>query len=362
MLRRCFTSQRDSFNSVRIVDILSTNIHKNLALENYLFNFEGLKVPTLLFWRNDKTIVIGKHQNPWKECYLDRIERDGVTLARRKSGGGAVYQDLGNSCFSFLIPIYDEGILPLDTRKSNNDIILRTMKGFDIDAKVSGRNDLEVNGKKFSGSAYELDLGGKFSQKKALHHGTILLEVNFGELNNYLNPSKPKLRSKGVDSVVSRVINLKDLNPSLTHQAVGEALKREFKREYDWCQATEETIEEPLAYHPKVGETFQKWTDAKWVIGQTPEFSNNLETRFDWGTVDVFLEVEAGVIVSGKVFSDSLFPGMIDALNDELNSKHYDYSANGFRLLEEILSHRFADNAQVLPMIKDFCNWIIAQI
>jgi lipoate-protein ligase A len=97
--------------------------------------------------------VIGKHQNPFKECYMNRIEQDKVEIARRKSGGGAVYQDLGNTCFSFFIPIYDE-TSPLDTRVKNNEVIINALSSLDIEAKISGRNDLEVDGKKISGSAY----------------------------------------------------------------------------------------------------------------------------------------------------------------------------------------------------------------
>ena len=107
---------------VRIINLLSNCINQNLAYEDYLFHHDDLKYPTLMMWQNNKNIVIGKHQNPWKECYLQKMERDGINLARRKSGGGAVYQDLGNSCFTFLHPIYDN-TPPLDTKNKNNVII-----------------------------------------------------------------------------------------------------------------------------------------------------------------------------------------------------------------------------------------------
>ena len=107
---------------VRIINLLSNCINQNLAYEDYLFHHDDLKYPTLMMWQNNKNIVIGKHQNPWKECYLQKMERDGINLARRKSGVGAVYQDLGNSCFTFLHPIYDN-TPPLDTKNKNNVII-----------------------------------------------------------------------------------------------------------------------------------------------------------------------------------------------------------------------------------------------
>jgi lipoate-protein ligase A len=336
----------------------SNNIAANLALEQHLYSHEPLKTPTLLLYSNDKTIVIGKHQNPWKECFLDRIEQDGVMLARRKSGGGAVYHDLGNLCFSFLTPVFDEKTAPLDTRKKNNEVITRALKHFGIDVKVSGRNDLEANGRKFSGSAYQLDLGGKFTQKKALHHGTILIDLKMGELSKYLNPSKPKLKSKGIDSVISRVINLKEINPEITKDAIQQALRKEFLSEYLWCSSTDETVHDPLSYHDNVKTIYQQWTAKEWVLGQTPEFTNNFETRFDWGIVDVYLEVKGSEILSAKVFSDCLIPDLIDTLNDELNSKAYHYTSESVDHLADILRFKFDSQELHLKAIEDLRKWI----
>jgi lipoate---protein ligase len=242
---------KSSFNTINLIDCKSQNIYQNLALENYFFHHAQLLVPTLMMWRNDKTIVIGKHQNPFKECFMNKIHEDGVKIARRKSGGGAVYQDLGNTCFSFFIPIYDD-TSPLDTRNFNNKVILKALDGFGIKGEISGRNDLEINGKKFSGSAYQLDLGGKNRRKKALHHGTLLLDVQFDDLWKYLNPNKKKLESKGVDSVVSRVMNLCTINPELEHELISTAMFESFKNLYDWCEPTSQTITDPFSVSPHV--------------------------------------------------------------------------------------------------------------
>ncbi len=111
LLRRICPQQMRAFSSaaksesISIVTTTSNNIVFNLATEEFLFENAKILHPTLFLWRNDKTIVIGKHQNPWRECRIKEMQRDGVNLARRKSGGGAVYQDLGNTCFSFLDPL-----------------------------------------------------------------------------------------------------------------------------------------------------------------------------------------------------------------------------------------------------------------
>lgn len=174
-----------------------------------------------------------------------------MSLARRKSGGGCVYQDLKNTCFSFFIPIYDT-TSPLDTREQNNIIILDALASLEITGEVSGRNDLLVDGKKFSGSAYELDLGGVKVRKKALHHGTLMIDVDVNAVWEYLNPNKKKLESKGVDSVISRVTNLIDHYPSLDHAKISDAMFSAFAKHYNWCEVQHEVLEEPLKYDSKV--------------------------------------------------------------------------------------------------------------
>lgn len=91
--------------AIDIMHAESTDINFNLATEEYMFDHLNIVNPILFLYRNSKTIIIGKHQNPWKECKVQNLERDGVVLSRRKTGGGCVYQDLGNTCFSFLNPI-----------------------------------------------------------------------------------------------------------------------------------------------------------------------------------------------------------------------------------------------------------------
>lgn len=174
--------------------------------------------PVLFIWRNTKTIIIGKHQNPWKECRVQLLEADNVVLARRKSGGGCVYQDMGNSVFSFLNPIAD--FSKEDYKTMNNSVLIESLTKIGVvGAEPTGRNDICVNGRKVSGSAYKLSLGRRDgSGRKALHHGTMLLDLDLKALEKYLSPNKAKLLSKGVDSVVSRVLNLKEVVPHLTHE------------------------------------------------------------------------------------------------------------------------------------------------
>lgn len=131
---------------LKILRTLETNIHFNLATEEYLFEQAALPCPTLFLWRNSPTIVIGRHQNPWKECRGELMKKEGVLLSRRKTGGGAVYHDLGNTCFSFLTPYAQSQ--EYDYKTVNNSILIKALAKLGVPAEVSGRNDLTCEGKK----------------------------------------------------------------------------------------------------------------------------------------------------------------------------------------------------------------------
>ena len=144
-------------------------------------------------------------------------------MARRKSGGGCVYQDLGNSVFSFINPVDD--FAKTDFKTMNNEVLLKSLERFGIKGEASGRNDLVVDNKKISGSAYKLKLGrADGGGRRSLHHGTMLLNLELGALGKYLSPNKKKLESKGVDSVVSRVMNLSEVNPEIDHARFCDSL------------------------------------------------------------------------------------------------------------------------------------------
>lgn len=216
------------------------SIFHNLAYEEFLL--ANPQAPILCMYRNDKTIVIGRNQNPFKEIHIDRMHTDDVQLCRRKSGGGAVYQDLGNTCFSFITPDRSG----TDFKARNNSIILRALSALGVDALVSGRNDIILDYKKISGSAYKIQTTG--SQTISLHHGTMMINVDKDAIFRYLNPNKAKLQSKGIDSVSSRVQNLQEIDPDISHEKFIDAIRKSFYKEYPDAETTEidsmpETVE-----------------------------------------------------------------------------------------------------------------------
>ena len=206
--------------SIALYEGLSVDPHYNLAVEQHLLETVREGQCILYLWQNRNTVVIGRNQNPWKECRTTLLNEEGGHLARRLSGGGAVFHDLGNLNFTFLVPQED---YDLDRQLT---VIQKAVRSLGIPAEKSGRNDILSEGRKFSGNAFYKHNG------KAYHHGTLLLDVDMDRLSRYLNPSKAKLRSKGVDSVRSRVVNLKEIRPDLTLEMLKEALYRSFGEVY----------------------------------------------------------------------------------------------------------------------------------
>ena len=197
------------------------NPYKNLAVEEYLLLHCEDKECILYLWQNQNTVVIGRNQNAWKECKVTKLEEENGYLARRLSGGGAVYHDLGNLNFTFLVN-KDEYSL-----EKQLQVIINAMGRLGLKVEKSGRNDILIDGKKFSGNAfYE-------QEKHCYHHGTIMVDVNKEILSRYLTVSKDKLKSKGVDSVKSRVTNLREYLPKLTLEELKKALRESFEEVYN---------------------------------------------------------------------------------------------------------------------------------
>ena len=267
----------------------SCDPYVNLATEEYLLA-RAENAVILYLWQNENTVVIGKNQNPWKECKTTLLEKEGGRLARRLSGGGAVYHDLGNLNFTFLMP------QPLYDLEKQLAVIQGAVRRLGIDAERSGRNDILAQGRKFSGNAFYKN------GKAAYHHGTLLVEADMEKLSRYLSPSKAKLQAKGVDSVRSRVGNLKELNPDITIQALKEALVQAFSGLYAPPERLALTAEDRRAIE-NLAEKYRSW---QWNYGQKLPFTVECEQRFPWGTVQLQLQVENGIIRQSKVYSDAM--------------------------------------------------------
>lgn len=190
----------------------NTSPYYNLALERSLFDFVDEDTVILYLWQNSHTIVIGKNQNAYAECKVDAFISAGGTLARRPSGGGAVYHDLGNLNFSI---ICEESIAKEHTYQR---IVKEALDYFGIVSEFNGRNDLTVDDKKFSGNAFYV------KDDVLCQHGTILINSDFKELSKYLTPDISKLERNHVKSVESRVVNLSEISDKITVESMKEAM------------------------------------------------------------------------------------------------------------------------------------------
>ncbi|MFQ2558196.1 lipoate--protein ligase [Aeromonas caviae] len=320
----------------------------NLAVEECIFRQMDPAQRVLFLWRNANTVVIGRAQNPWKECNTRRMEEDGVTLARRSSGGGAVFHDLGNSCFTFMAgkPEYDKSV--------STAMVLEALKRLGVEAFASGRNDLLVatpdGDRKVSGSAY------RETRDRGFHHGTLLLDADLGRLAHYLNPDPKKLAAKGISSVRSRVANLCELLPGISHERVVQALCEAFFAHHGTRVTPEHISPERMPDLPGFAETFARQRSWEWNFGQAPAFSHLLEERFPWGGVELHFDVEKGVIGRVQIFSDSLEPAPLDALAGRLPGVAYRPEA-----IDDLLQGwraDFPEHAELEP----FCHWLLAAL
>ena len=235
--------------------------YANLACEERLMDMIRPGDMALYLWQNENTVVIGRNQNAWKEL----LEAEGGRLARRSSGGGAVFHDRGNLNFTFAADPER-----FDVRRQLG-VVLDALAGLGIEAGFSGRNDLvAADGRKFSGNAF------KHTKTCSMQHGTLLVDVDMDKLGRYLNPPRAKLQAKGVASVRARVCNLTELCPGLTVARLREGLVRSFLTAYGEARLLEQARFD-------IADLRARNASWEWNYGLTPAFDARLETRFPWG-------------------------------------------------------------------------------
>ena len=291
---------------VRVLSFLrgeGSNPFPNLALEEALLGRVEPGECVLYLWQNQRTVVIGRNQNPWKECRVRLLEEDGGRLARRLSGGGAVFHDLDNLNFTFLLRREDYDV-PRQTQ-----VILRAMELLGLRPQATGRNDVTIQGRKFSGNAYYR--GGE----ACYHHGTLLLAADREAMERYLSVGREKLRSKGVDSVKSRVAGLREFLPGLTLPELEGAILRAFGETYGG---------EPRPFDParldreELSALTEKYAAWEWRFGREIPFSDEAALRFPWGEARLQLQVEGGRVRAARFWSDGLDTGLFPRAEEAL--------------------------------------------
>ena len=265
--------------------------YENLSIEQYLLETLQPGQCILYLWQNQNTVVIGRNQNPWVECRTSLLGNEDGKLARRLSGGGAVFHDLGNLNFTFLMSDEDFNI------EKQLSVIGQACALTGIETEYSGRNDILAQGRKFSGNAFY------HSRGHAYHHGTLLIRADMDKLQRYLNPSKAKLTAKGIASVRSRVMNLTELCPDLTIAQMKTNMQRAFAQVYG---LPVQTLQLPDAARSQIAETKGHISSWEYLYGTPLPFTCQMEQHFSWGTVQLHIQAKSGIIQAVKMYTDAM--------------------------------------------------------
>ena len=286
----------------------SVDPYYNLATERTLFDLCPEDSLILYLWQNEMTVVTGRNQNALRECRVSLLTEEGGRLARRLSGGGAVFHDLGNLNFTFILPRRD-----LDIPRQSG-VIVSACRALGVSVGLSGRNDILLDGKKISGSAYYK------SGERAYHHGTLLIKVDPELIGRYLSPPSEKLRAKGVSSVRSRVTDLCSAKPELTVKEAEKALIEAAVREYG-LEAKE------FVFPPAAEEERQNlctlYSSKEWLFGSDAPASFSFELTFLWGSICIELSAERGIITGAKVYTDAMDPELAKTVERSLLGREF---------------------------------------
>ena len=294
----------------------------NLAIEEYAVKYLDINETYLLFYINDPSIIIGKNQNTIEEINTEYVNRNGIHVVRRLSGGGAVYHDLGNLNFSFITK--DDGESFHNFRKFTEPVV-KALQNIGVNAELSGRNDLLAGGRKVSGNAQFSTKGRMFS------HGTLMFNSEIENVVSALKVRKDKIESKGIKSIRSRVANISEfLENKMTIEEFRTLLlnyifNNEEIKTYDLTEEDWKVIKQISE------DRYKNWD---WNYGKSPKFNYQHSHRFPVGHIDVRLEVHKGIIKNCKIYGDFFGVDDVKELEDSLIGTQYEKAA-----LEEVFSN-----------------------
>ena len=351
--RNCVTTRR---KSVLVYRSTSVDPFVNLAFEDLIHDqVDHANTKILFLWRNEPTVVIGRHQNPWKECNLELIKSKGINLVRRKSGGGTVYHDPGNLNFTFFTD--RQGY----NRKRNLEFIANFLKYFyRFDVSLNERDDLVLETKyKISGTAAKLGLN------KAYHHCTLLCNIDTTVLDSVLRPNYTSIDSNATQSVKSKTKNLFNTSDSFDWEEITKELAKAFVGQY---QSRDNSLNsnnclidvDPLLIDKsqeilKRRDDFTGWD---WNYGKTPEFSFQTQKQFPFDTVSLKLTINKGLISQVDInCNNSMIEIIISNFVEKLLGNRFERSdilaTLSYQLSNESFTQSQEDNVR-----KEIAEWI----
>lgn len=318
----------------------------NLAIEYYLLNEVVLDEPILLFYINDNSIIIGRNQNTYEEVNTDYVEENDVTVVRRFSGGGAVYHDMGVLNFCFLTK--DDGQSFRDFKKFTTPVI-NALHQMGVDgAELRGRNDLVIDGKKFSGNAMYAKNG------RLTSHGTLMFDSQIEAVVNALKPKKHKLESKGIKSIRSRVTNIKPFLDD-SYQYMNAKDFRDKLLLYIFDTDKSEDIKEYVLTEEdwkKIDAFAEQYTaNWDWNYGKSPAFDMERSERLSVGTVEVKMNVRKGVLEDIRIYGDFFGLGEIEDVENKLKGIAYNKESIK-KAVDEIDIHKYFGQMDSQELVK----------
>lgn len=295
---------------MKFIENNSIDPHYNLAFEEYIF--KNLDEDIVLLWQNGPSIIVGKNQNTIEEINMDFVKENNINVVRRVTGGGAVYHDLGNLNFSFITKAESN----LIDFKTYNVPIIKALEKLGVNCELSGRNDIVIDGKKFSGIAQSVNRG------RVLNHGTLLFDSKLDTLSKALNVKRDKIESKGVKSVSSRVTNIKpyvkdDIDVLQFKQVLLKNIFEYFDQPIEIYELSEE---DKKNIQQMVDERYGTWD---WNYGRSPKFNYSGYKRFAGGCVETRLQVENGIIENCKIYGDFFGKGDIQEIEQKIKGLRY---------------------------------------
>ena len=263
----------------------STDPYFNLAAEQYLLDTEDGQI--FMLWRNDRAVIIGRNQNAYAEIDRAFVKEHNIAVVRRLTGGGAVFHDLGNVNFTFISPENKNDLLDFSHFCAP---VVAALRKLGVPAELSGRNDMTVNGRKFSGNAACVYNG------KSMHHGTLLFSADLSEIEGSLHVDPEKMQSKGIKSVRSRVCNLKEYLPDLDVTGFFNYLISEIAPDASYFS------EEQIKGIQKLKD--EKYATWEWNYGVSKQYAKTVKKRFPFGIVEISYTAENGCLTAVNISGD----------------------------------------------------------
>lgn len=286
----------------------------NIALEAYAFRELTSEDEIFILWINEPAIIIGKHQNTIQEINKEYTDEHGIHVVRRLSGGGAVYHDLNNLNYTIISNKSEEGAFDF---KTFSQPVISTLADLGVKAEFTGRNDLEIDGKKFCGNAQAYYKG------RMMHHGCLLFDVDMSVLGDALIVSKDKIESKGIKSVRARVTNiLNELPEKITVNEFSDKILEKMKETYPDMTEYVLSEDELVKIQESADTQFGTWD---WTYGKAPEYTIERNVRYPAGKINTFANVQQSVIKNIKIYGDFFGIKDVEDIEKILIGTKYEY-------------------------------------